>query len=62
MAVKMEIPTALRQFAGKQASVEFNAATVGEALKQLTGAYARPAQASLHRGWAHSQLREYLPQ
>ena len=40
MAVKLEIPTALRQFAGKQASVEFNAATVGEALKQLTGAYA----------------------
>src|ERR1700731_2286144 len=40
MAVKMEIPTALRQFAGKQASVEFSAATVGEALKQLTGTYA----------------------
>jgi molybdopterin converting factor small subunit len=40
MAVKMEIPTALRQFAGKQASVEFNAATVGDALKQLTGTYA----------------------
>jgi adenylyltransferase/sulfurtransferase len=40
MAVKLEIPTALRQFAGKQASVEFNAATVGEALKQLTGTYA----------------------
>jgi molybdopterin converting factor small subunit len=40
MAVKMEIPTALRQFAGKQASVEFNAGTVGDALKQLTGTYA----------------------
>src|SRR5581483_10545628 len=39
MAVKLEIPTALRQFAGKQASVEFNAATVGDALKQLTGTY-----------------------
>ena len=40
MAVKLEIPTALRQFAGKQASMEFNASTVGEALKQLTGTYA----------------------
>ena len=39
MAVKLEIPTALRQFAGKQSTLEFNAATVGEALKQLTGAY-----------------------
>jgi MoaD family protein len=40
MAVKLEIPTALRPFAGKQSSVEFNAATVGDALKQLTGIYA----------------------
>jgi molybdopterin converting factor small subunit len=40
MAIKLEIPTALRQFAGKQASVEFSADTVGEALKQLTGTYA----------------------
>ena len=39
MAIKLEIPTALRQFAGKQASLELNAATVGEALKQLTGTY-----------------------
>lgn len=40
MAVKLEIPTALRQFVGKQATVEFNAVTVGDALKQLTRAYA----------------------
>ena len=39
MAIKMEIPTALRPFAGKQASVEFNAATVGEALRHLTTTY-----------------------
>jgi len=39
MAIKLEIPTALRPFAGKQSSVEFTAGTVGEALKQLTGAY-----------------------
>jgi MoaD family protein len=40
MAVKLEIPTALRPFVEKKASVEFDAATVGDALKQLTGAYA----------------------
>ena len=33
MAIKLEIPTALRPFTGKQASVEFEAATVGEALR-----------------------------
>ena len=40
MAIKLEIPTALRQFTGKQASVECEAATVGEALKSLTSTYA----------------------
>jgi MoaD family protein len=40
MAVKLEIPTALRPYADKQATVEFNAATVGEALKNLTSKYA----------------------
>ena len=40
MAIKLEIPTALRPFTGKQASVEFKAATVGEALKRLTATYA----------------------
>jgi MoaD family protein len=40
MSIKLEIPTALRPFAGKQASVEFNAATVGEALRSLTTTYA----------------------
>jgi MoaD family protein len=40
MAIKLEIPTALRPFANKQASVEFNAATVGEALAHLTTTYA----------------------
>ena len=39
MPVKMEIPTALRPFTGKQASVEFNASTVGEALRNLTSTY-----------------------
>jgi adenylyltransferase/sulfurtransferase len=40
MGITVEIPTPLRPFAGKQASVQFDAATVGEALKQLTTTYA----------------------
>jgi molybdopterin converting factor small subunit len=36
MAVKVMIPTPLRVYAGKRDSVEFTAATVGEALKHLT--------------------------
>ena len=40
MPIKLEIPTALRPFTGKQASVEFNASTVGEALRNLTTTYA----------------------
>jgi MoaD family protein len=39
MAIKLEIPTALRPFTGKQASIEFEAATVGEALRRLTATY-----------------------
>jgi sulfur-carrier protein len=39
MAVKVMIPTPLRQFTGKQSSLECNAATVGEALGSLTGTY-----------------------
>ena len=40
MAVKVLIPTPLRQFTGKQASIECNATTVGEALGSLTGSFA----------------------
>jgi molybdopterin converting factor small subunit len=36
MAVKVLIPTPLRQFAGKQESIECAAGTVGEALGNLT--------------------------
>jgi molybdopterin converting factor small subunit len=36
MAVKVIIPTPLRAYAGKQESVEVQAATVGEALTSLT--------------------------
>jgi adenylyltransferase/sulfurtransferase len=39
MAVKLEIPTALRPFANKQSSVEFDAKTVGEALTSLTSTF-----------------------
>jgi molybdopterin/thiamine biosynthesis adenylyltransferase/rhodanese-related sulfurtransferase/molybdopterin converting factor small subunit len=40
MAVRILIPTPLRPYAGKQDSVEVNAATVGEALRSLTTQYA----------------------
>jgi adenylyltransferase/sulfurtransferase len=36
MAVKVIIPTPLRAYAGRQESVEVQAATVGEALLELT--------------------------
>jgi molybdopterin synthase sulfur carrier subunit len=39
MAVKVMIPTPLRQFTGKQSSIECNSATVGEALGSLTGTF-----------------------
>ncbi|MEX2260767.1 MAG: MoaD/ThiS family protein [Bryobacteraceae bacterium] len=37
---KVLIPTPLRQYAGKQDSVELNGGTVGEVLSSLTGQYA----------------------
>ncbi|MFZ0213223.1 MAG: MoaD/ThiS family protein [Candidatus Acidiferrales bacterium] len=40
MAVKVVIPTPLRQFAAKQESVDLEAKTVGEALNSLTSQYA----------------------
>jgi molybdopterin converting factor small subunit len=40
MAIKLEIPTALRPFTGKQSSVDCQGATVGEALRGLTTTYA----------------------
>jgi sulfur-carrier protein len=39
MAVKVIIPTPLRQFAGKKESVELEAKTVGEALNSLTSQF-----------------------
>ncbi|HTZ74312.1 MAG TPA: ubiquitin-like small modifier protein 1 [Candidatus Aquilonibacter sp.] len=39
MAVKVMIPTPLRAYAGKQDSVQLQAATVGEALAALTGQF-----------------------
>src|SRR5882724_8207581 len=40
MRVKVMIPTPLRPYAGKRASAEFQAATVGEALGHLTKEFA----------------------
>jgi MoaD family protein len=39
MSVKVMIPTPLRPYAGKQESVQLQAATVGEALSALTGQF-----------------------
>jgi molybdopterin converting factor small subunit len=39
MAVRVMIPTPLRQYAGKQDSIELEAKTVGEALAGLTSQY-----------------------
>ena len=39
MAVKAIIPTPLRAYAGKQESVDVQAATVGEALSAVTGKF-----------------------
>lgn len=39
MAVKVLIPTPLRPFAGRQAAVDVEGQTVGEALNALTGQY-----------------------
>jgi len=39
MSIKLEIPTALRAFAGKQSSLDLEATTVGEALTRLTSTY-----------------------
>ena len=39
MAVKVLIPTPLRQFTGKHASIECSAATVGDALGSLTSTF-----------------------
>jgi MoaD family protein len=39
MPVKVMIPTPLRPYAGKQDSVQLQAATVGEALSALTGQF-----------------------
>ena len=39
MSVKLMIPTPLRAYAGKQETIELQAATVGEALAALTAQY-----------------------
>ena len=39
MAVKVVIPTPLRQYAGKQDAIEIRAKTVGEVLSELTSQY-----------------------
>ena len=49
MAVKIMIPTPLRQYAGKKESLEVEAKTVAEALSKLAAEYGELAQAPLQR-------------
>ena len=60
MAVKVIIPTPLRAYAGKQESVEVQAATVGEALAALTSKFGGAEEAPLFRRRPDAQLRERL--
>ncbi len=60
MAVKVIIPTPLRAYAGRQASVELQAATVAEALSALTDKIRRPQEASVFRRRPLAQLRQCL--
>ena len=46
---KVLIPTPLRQYAGKQDSVELSGSTVGEVLAALTTQLPRSAQAAFQR-------------
>ena len=60
MAVKVIIPTPLRAYAGKQESVEVQAATVGEALAALTNRYCGAEEAPVRRRRPPAQFRERL--
>ena len=57
MAVKVIIPTPLRQYAGKRDSVELEARTVGEALSKLT---ARHADLQRHLFTEEGKLRSFV--
>lgn len=55
--MKVHIPTPLRQYAGKEATVEVPATTVGEALDQLT---ARHAELRRHLYTDDGKLRAFV--
>lgn len=57
MAVKVIIPTALRQYAGKKDSIDLQAKTVGEALAGLTAQY---ADLRRHLYTADGKLRSFV--
>ena len=60
--MKIYIPTPLRQFTGKQATVTVEAATVGQALERLTSSSSRTEKAFVFRRRQVARLRECLPE
>ena len=57
MAVTIQIPTALRTYAGGNASVSVDGTTVGEALAALTGSYEGLAR---HLRDSEGRLRSFV--
>jgi len=57
MAIRVQIPTALRAFAGGQASVEVDGRTVGEVLARLTE---RHSELRRHLYDEHGKLRSFV--
>ncbi|MGB6429284.1 MAG: MoaD/ThiS family protein [Candidatus Acidiferrales bacterium] len=57
MAVKVILPTPLRPYAEHKASVEFDAATVGDALDRLTATY---ADLKKHLYTPEGQIRSFV--
>jgi proteasome lid subunit RPN8/RPN11 len=61
-SMKIHIPTPLRVYTGKQDTVVVTAATVGEALSQLTTQHPELQETSLFGRWQAAFLRQCLPE
>jgi MoaD family protein len=57
MAIKLEIPTALRPYTGKQSSIELSGATVREVLAELTTTH---GDLKKHLYTAEGKLRSFV--
>jgi molybdopterin converting factor small subunit len=60
MAVRVSIPTALRQFAGGNGAVSVEGATVGDALKALTTQYPDLGNQLMQNGELRNFVNVYL--